>query len=1284
MKKRVSMGKKILRITVLCLFSSLSVYGANNSLVIPQNRQAPAINGEIASGEWSKSAAISGFLRLDPSPVLIENKEGTVYICADSNNLYIRTRSSATNNDPGGGLVANARKHDGAVYDDDSIEIVLFSPSDGFTYHLIVNSAGTIFDRRKKGATGNIDIGWYCAGVRTSSVANAGIWELEIKIPRQSVGILGNAFRFNVARNWFGSGTSALVPTANYLDKNASIDAEIISGAPGIQMKSAGTSNNGGVGAEITYPSNQGVPVQVDFQVKNQPEQGHAKILCDVKRKELLPGGTFNSSCPPTGKNFYEYALTVHDSKTKRVLLARSFLACRGVKKSGDIPATKEFNLAGIGSGAVFYYPSGNKAVVELEAQSETAGEISVNCNGKATILKKVNSIFRGTISVPSVPGIYAFDISVGGKTFANAFSLEKRVYPWQGNSLGKARTIIPPFTSISADGTALNILLRTMRFGNTGLPESVIADGAEILAGPAKFEITVNGKTRKISGSTPKIKVDADGYSAEISGQSNMFSLNSTLEYDGFLWNTLKLNNISGKTLDKLTLVIPLKDKAMKYMHAVMTGSIRSNPSCRIPAGNGVVWSGDQLKRRKLPGGLNPHPQFVPYIWLGEERKGLAFFMESSFGTRLDKDRPAVRLVRKNNVLCLEVDFINQASRLKNGHKIEFGLQATPVKNVDKKLARLFQSSRPLYPEGMDLFLFLCESNMFGYHNNWSRHPYNDDWKLLRQGLKLCRDGGKSYEEYCAELTRWDADYADKCRKLFAVLPKVDGISYFDWFMKCRQYQVEKILPKVSHCPKLIGRYSDPTLCTFFSDVENYYQTEWVSRPTGYLGAVRCFMVPSYMDYIVYYHNKEMDNGLQAIYLDDMFLIECRNPETSAVRDENGYVHFATGILEMRELVKRLAILQHEHGFSPRLLQIHSTNALLVPCFSFATSLVVWEDHFGEKVYQKRYPEDYIATESRGTQIGAESVALDGIYRRKTPVEEWRNRRFEFLTRTQLAMLLPNNIKISVRISGPYTGVHIPTIMKAIGVLGKFGIADEDCRFVPYWENDDAITGQPKPVKLSSWRKPGMMLIALGNQVEETAKFTLHTKDTGCSFFNAETGAELPGGKVELEGYDYMLVLACKTPPTWLPVVKHVKLSNDFQKGWTLNPAPAFKPFGTVRQAGPESVELKSKGKHTAIYTKEQIPLLEGEQLTVSATVSGSGSYMIGLYQYGSKVKWQWRGRVVSNRTASQSPRKVRITLTPNKPDIKNVCVFLAVDKGATVTFSDLTAMKYEKENHN
>jgi hypothetical protein len=90
---------------------------------------------------------------------------------------------------------------------------------------------------------------------------------------------------------------------------------------------------------------------------------------------------------------------------------------------------------------------------------------------------------------------------------------------------------------------------------------------------------------------------------------------------------------------------------------------------------------------------------------------------------------------------------------------------------------------------------------------------------------------------------------------------------------------------------------------------------------------------------------------------------------------------------------------------------------------------------------------------------------------------------------------------------------------------------------------------------------------------------------------------------------------------------------------------------------------------------------LLKGEQLTVAATVSGTGPFTIGLYQYGDKAKWQWRGQVASWRHASKYPQKVKITLSPTKPDVRNVCIFLASNKGATVKFADLTITKQENQ---
>ena len=171
--------------------------------------------------------------------------------------------------------------------------------------------------------------------------------------------------------------------------------------------------------------------------------------------------------------------------------------------------------------------------------------------------------------------------------------------------------------------------------------------------------------------------------------------------------------------------------------------------------------------------------------------------------------------------------------------------------------------------------------------------------------------------------------------------------------------------------------KYSDPTLTWEKDEAARYYASEWVSRSTGYEGAVRTFLVPSSIDYVLWRCRQWTELGLRGLYFDDMFLMPCRNPDTSGG---------SFGILEMRELVKRAAVMQHQFGQEHRLLQIHMTNALLVPSFAFATSLLTWEDHYGEELFQNRFPIDYVRAESLGTQVGCEGIVLDGI-KRKTGI---------------------------------------------------------------------------------------------------------------------------------------------------------------------------------------------------------------------------------------------------------------------------------------------------------
>ena len=61
-----------------------------------------------------------------------------------------------------------------------------------------------------------------------------------------------------------------------------------------------------------------------------------------------------------------------------------------------------------------------------------------------------------------------------------------------------------------------------------------------------------------------------------------------------------------------------------------------------------------------------------------------------------------------------------------------------------------------------------------------------------------------------------------------------------------------------------------------------------------------------------------------------------------------------------MRELLKRTAAMSYELKKDP-LIMVHHTDAMLIPCFSFANLGLTWEMAFIDEDTQDRYTEDYI-----------------------------------------------------------------------------------------------------------------------------------------------------------------------------------------------------------------------------------------------------------------------------------------------------------------------------------
>ena len=1139
------MKKTIQFLCIVCAFVSLNLKSADSAIIpLITQKNNHVIDGIIQKDEWNNSTVFSGFLRYQPRQ-LITDREGSVFLCADKDNFYIAIKTVTPNHDIGGGLLTRSKKHDSEVFNDDSIEVAIVpDTNDSKGYHLIANSNDVIFDRMFDYANKASVLSWNCSGLETKSNIQSGWWTIELKIPRIAIGNPQNGIKLNIARNWSGIGPSALSSTRDHMEQSRMLDIKWRHDAIPVQLNDLGPIAEG-----IWIP-------KVEFPLLPSKKTACLDIII---RKHKIPGDdgkivmslakTITHTCIVSKKymdierELNSLQIFVRDTSNGEVLFKRTFSAQKG-STPGNIPPTLEFDIKGIGTGQCFYYPSKNFADINLSCYRDLkVKSLTVLIGNQETLMNKKSGEYYASIQIQKKPGIYPvqFKMQLENKAEAETlygFSLEKKTFPWENNSLGKAKIILPPFKPIHIDKNELSIIMRKVVLNGSGLFSSLECLHQQMLAAPLYYKLVVNGKTYILQGKTPEIKTENNGYNAKIeacavSEEGTRLITNGNFEYDGFLWNQIKLFNIAGKKLEGLTVVIPLLNQECPLYHIVTADSIRHNPSGNVPSGEGLIWSGDKLYRPLVSGILTIHPQFVPYIWLGAEKRGFSFFIDNSCGMKLDEKKPAVRLFREKKVLRLEIDLINRAVQVKEGHAFAFGMQPTPIKPVPKKLKEYFQTN---FSQGIDSqkTLLMINSRLIGNLNEWSKKPYKNDWSLCDAVAKTLKEG-QNPDRVATAIQKWDRNNHEQLIPLLADLPHVDGREYYTWWQDCRRYSLADLC-KIKK-PAFFGKYSDPTLAFYKNEAVQYFRTEWISSPCGYTGAIRAFLVPSFMDYVLYYYDQQMAHGLQGVYFDDMFLISCHNPRTLAQTDDKGYVHATMGILAMRELVKRAAVMQYERGLSPRWLQIHMTNALLVPCFSFATSILDWESYFGELEFQKRFSLAYVRTESLGTQIGAESVVLDGNVRKSTPKETWQNSRLEYLTRTQLAMMLPNGIKPWLRM--PVTaGFHRPTVYRAYDILGKFQIWSNDCRFVPWFEDDGLIGSAPKGVLLSSYRHSKETLIVIGNMddSEKHFKLSLNRQKLGLSataqIYNAETTDLLEKNMVTLPKYDFVILIVTEDKP--------------------------------------------------------------------------------------------------------------------------------------------------------
>ena len=132
----------------------------------------PTIDGKLTEECWAATKALSGFALADGSTTA--KQQTWVWATFDDEHLYFAFRCEKR---PGDGLRKTVTEHDGAVWQDDDVELFLNPQGDWDDYYqFVVNPLGTRYESHRTDHSWNID--WIAATAETSTE-----WTAEISIP---------------------------------------------------------------------------------------------------------------------------------------------------------------------------------------------------------------------------------------------------------------------------------------------------------------------------------------------------------------------------------------------------------------------------------------------------------------------------------------------------------------------------------------------------------------------------------------------------------------------------------------------------------------------------------------------------------------------------------------------------------------------------------------------------------------------------------------------------------------------------------------------------------------------------------------------------------------------------------------------------------------------------------------------------------------------------------------------------------------------------------------------
>ncbi|HCR19788.1 MAG TPA: hypothetical protein DIU35_20115 [Candidatus Latescibacteria bacterium] len=341
-----------------------------------------------------------------------------------------------------------------------------------------------------------------------------------------------------------------------------------------------------------------------------------------------------------------------------------------------------------------------NGSKVELRLRSQRSGEIQ-----ERRLIKLPSSDAVAFDTRDIVSGCCVFEATLidrHGVHFTTDVIHDKSrgKIPWLGSQEGVTSKVPKPWTPVKVTKRKSQLHVscwgREYSFDRTAFATQISSAGKGMLVSPIRPEARVDGKA--VTWKVGKLSVVGQSGSQVVLAQEFraasgviVFS-RSEIDFDGVVRIDWGIASKEVVRLDSLSIAITLPKSLAKYLY-------------HFPGQWGGVKNVGALPMKNLKLG------FRPFIWLGDEERGLSWFAESDENRFLKDPGRATEITHQGRTVTLRINLVTEPLKLIPGEQTRrgwtgfgddirplsqggivtdlirytFGLQATPVKPVTK-----------------------------------------------------------------------------------------------------------------------------------------------------------------------------------------------------------------------------------------------------------------------------------------------------------------------------------------------------------------------------------------------------------------------------------------------------------------------------------------------------------------------------------------------------------------------------------------------------------------------